>query len=269
VLSQLPGKSKQECKSTISLMLSMRATLKEMSSILRRFATFLPLYELICNLQSHENHHRIMRKHALIIANGEAPPKKRLTMLLKRASFVICADGGANTALKMGIMPDAIVGDLDSIHAEALVKFRRVPLYEDRNDETTDLEKAILWAIQSNYDHLTIVGGFGKRVDHTVGNIGVLRKFYPDAIITLVDDSGELSYVGREYSFEAEKGDVVSLIPLNRCDGVTTTGLRYPLDGESLELGVREGTSNVVLSSPVCIKVKKGHLLLFKLFDRR
>jgi thiamine pyrophosphokinase len=181
---------------------------------------------------------------------------------------VICADGGANTALKMGITPDVIVGDLDSIHAEALVKFRRVEMFEDRSDQTTDLEKAISWTIQSNFDHITVVGASGKRLDHTVGNLGVLRKFYPDAIITLVDDNGELCYVGREYSFEAEKGDVVSLIPLNRCEGVSTDGLKYPLDREDLELGVREGTSNVVVSSPVSIKVKKGHLLLFKLFDR-
>lgn len=209
-----------------------------------------------------------MRKNALIIANGEPLQKRRLVLLAKQSGAVICADGGANTALKMGITPDVIVGDLDSVHAEALVKFRRVPIYEDRNDQTTDLEKAISWAIQSNFDHITVVGASGKRLDHTVGNLGVLRKFYPDAIITLVDDSGELCYVGREYSFEAEKGDVVSLIPLNRCEGVSTDGLKYPLDREDLELGVREGTSNVVVSSPVSIKVKKGHLLLFKLFDR-
>ena len=209
-----------------------------------------------------------MRKKALIIANGEPPQKKRLLLLMKQFGTVICADGGANTALKMGITPDVIVGDLDSIHAEALVKFRRVEMFEDRSDQTTDLEKAISWAIQSNFDHITVVGGSGKRLDHTVGNLGVLRKFYPDAIITLVDDNGELCYVGREYSFEAEKGDVVSLIPLNRCEGVSTDGLKYPLDREDLELGVREGTSNVVVSSPVSIKVKKGHLLLFKLFDR-
>jgi thiamine pyrophosphokinase len=209
-----------------------------------------------------------MRKQALIIANGEPPQKKQLMMLMKRAGAVICADGGANTAVKMGITPDVIVGDLDSIHAEALVKFRRVAIHEDRNDETTDLEKAITWAIQSNFDHITVVGASGKRLDHTVGNIGVLRKFYPDAIVTLVDDHGEFCYVGCEYSFEAGKGDVVSLIPLNRCEGVSTTGLKYPLEGETLELGVREGTSNVVMASPVIIKVKKGHLLLFKLFTR-
>jgi thiamine pyrophosphokinase len=207
-----------------------------------------------------------MRKTALIIANGDPPQKKRVVLLAKQAGAVICADGGANTALKMGIVPNAIVGDLDSIHAEALVKFRRVTIHEDGNDETTDLEKAIAWAIQSKFDRITVVGASGRRLDHTVGNLAVMPKFYPDAIITLVDDSGEVCYVGREHSFEAEKGDVVSLIPLSRCEGVFTRGLKYALEGEVLELGVREGTSNIVVTSPVSVKVKKGHLLLFKLF---
>lgn len=209
-----------------------------------------------------------MPRRALVIANGEPPKKQRVHSLAKEANIVICADGGANTALKLGIMPHAIVGDLDSVHAEALVKFHKVPTYEDQDDETTDLEKAIAWAIKAKYDHITVVGASGKRIDHTVGNLGVLPKFYPDAIVRFVDDLGELQYVGRELTFEAKKGEVVSLIPLNRCEGITTQGLKYVLEGETLELGVHEGTSNVVVASPVSIKVKKGHLLLFKLFDR-
>jgi thiamine pyrophosphokinase len=208
-----------------------------------------------------------MAKRALIIANGEPPKKQRLQSLAREANKIICADGGANTALKSGIVPDAIVGDLDSIHAEALVKFHRVPTFEDRDDETTDLEKAILWAIKANYDHITVVGATGKRVDHSVGNLAVIAKYYPDAIIRFVDDLGEISYIGRELTFEAKNGDVVSLIPLSRCEGIVTKGLRYALEGEALELGVREGTSNVVDNSPVNIKVQKGHLLLFKLFS--
>jgi thiamine pyrophosphokinase len=209
-----------------------------------------------------------MPKRALVIANGEPPKKQRLQALAREANVIVCADGGANTSLKYGVVPDAIVGDLDSIHAEALVKYHRVPTYEDRDDETTDLEKAISWAIKSKYDHITVVGASGARLDHTIGNLSVLPKFYPDAIIRFVDDFGELWYVGRELEFEAKKGDVVSLIPLNRCEEIVTVGLRYALEGETLELGVREGTSNVVVSSPVKIKVKKGQLLLYKLFAR-
>jgi thiamine pyrophosphokinase len=208
-----------------------------------------------------------MPKRALVIAQGEPPKKARLQSLAREANVIICADGGANTALKTGIVPDVIVGDLDSIHAEALVKFRRVPTYEDRNDETTDLEKAVLWAIKAKFDHITVAGATGKRIDHSAGNLGVLAKYYPDAIIRFVDDLGEISYIGREVTFEARKGDVVSLIPLSRCEGIVTQGLRYALEGEALELGVREGTSNVVDNSPVSIKVKKGHLLLFKLYS--
>lgn len=207
-----------------------------------------------------------MAKRALVIANGEPPKKQSLQSLARAANLVICADGGANVALKAGIVPDAIVGDLDSIHAEALVKFHKVPTHEDRDDETTDLEKAILWAIKAKFDHITVVGATGKRMDHSVGNLGVLAKYYPDAIIRFVDDEGEISYIGRELTFDAKKGQVISLIPLSRCEGIVTRGLRYALEGEALELGVREGTSNVVENSPVSIKVKKGHLLLFKLF---
>ncbi|MBI3586230.1 MAG: thiamine diphosphokinase [Ignavibacteriales bacterium] len=209
-----------------------------------------------------------MTNKALILANGEPPKKQLLQSLLKDARFIVCADGGANTAAKLGIQPNAIVGDLDSIHAEALVKFHKIPTHESADENSTDLEKAVAWTIQQQYDHITIIGGFGKRLDHTVGNLGVMPKFYPDAIIRFIDDLGEVSYVGRHISFEAKRGDIISLIPLSRCEGVTTQGLQYALDNEALELGVREGTSNVVMSSSVSIKVKKGHLALYKLFGK-
>ncbi|MBM4160762.1 MAG: thiamine diphosphokinase [Ignavibacteria bacterium] len=209
-----------------------------------------------------------MTRSALVIANGEPPKKQLLQSLTRECSVVICADGGANIAFKFGILPDAIVGDMDSLHAEALVKFRKVPTYEDHGDESTDLEKAISWAIKKKYDHIVVIGASGKRLDHTVGNLGVLPKFYPDAVIRIVDDLGQTRYVGRELTVDAKRGDIVSLIPLSRCEGITTKGLRYALENEALELGVREGTSNVVINTPVNIKVKKGHLLFYKLFAR-
>jgi len=209
-----------------------------------------------------------MTKRALVIANGEPPKKQLLQSLARESGIVICADGGANTALKFGILPDVIVGDLDSIHAEALVKFHKVPTYEDRDDESTDLEKAIAWALKQKYDHIVVIGASGRRIDHSVGNLGVLPKFYPDAVIRFIDDLGELVYVGRGITFDAKRSDVISLIPLSRCEGITTQGLKYALDDQALELGVREGTSNVVVNTPVTIKVQKGHLLLYKLFAR-
>lgn len=209
-----------------------------------------------------------MIKRALIIANGEPPKKNLLQALARESDFIVCADGGANTALKFGIVPHAIVGDMDSIHAETLSKFRNVPQHTDTDQESTDLEKVVTWTIRERHDHITVAAGLGNRLDHTVGNLGVMAKFYPDAVIRFVDDLGELSYVGSKTEFEAEIGSTVSLIPLNRCEGITTAGLKYPLTNERLELGFRDGTSNEVISSPVLIVVKKGHLLLFRLHTR-
>lgn len=210
-----------------------------------------------------------MKRSALIIANGDPPKKQLLLSLAQNSELLVCADGGANIALKNGLKPDAIVGDMDSIHAEAFVKFRRIEVVEDHDDESTDLEKAIRWVINKKYDTIVIACATGRRLDHTSGNLGVLVKFYSDASITMVDDHGELSYVGKEVKFEAERGQIVSLIPISRCEGIRTSGLEYALEDETLELGVREGTSNIVVSSPVTIRVATGNLLLYKVFPSR
>ncbi|MFH0990641.1 MAG: thiamine diphosphokinase [bacterium] len=210
----------------------------------------------------------LLGKRALIIANGEIPRKQTVEHLLNSVQLVVCADGGANAALKYGIRPDAIVGDMDSIHTETRVKFQKAAFVEILDDDATDLEKAIRWTINHQFDHITVVGAMGKRLDHTCGNLGTLAKFYPDAVIVFVDDLGEVHYVGRELSFEAPLRTTISLIPLTRCEGVTTQGVRYALTDETLEIGVREGTSNVVASNPVKVVVQKGNLLLYKLLTR-
>lgn len=207
----------------------------------------------------------MMQKTALVIANGHPPKKRLMDELLKSKPFVVCADGGANTAVRLGIKPDAIVGDMDSVHGETLAKFQRIPSHQIIDDESTDLEKAIRWLLEQHYDHITVVCASGKRLDHTIGNLGVLPKFYPDAVVRFVDDDGEMMYVGRKLEIDLPRGTIVSLIPLSRCEGVTTTGLKYVLENGTLELGVHEGTSNVVTAPRVSIAVKKGNLLLYKL----
>jgi thiamine pyrophosphokinase len=73
--------------------------------------------------------------------------------------------------------------------------------------------------------------------------------------------------VGSELTFDADPGTTISLIPISRCEGIVTRGLKWELRNGFLELGVREGTSNVVQSSPVLIQVRRGTLLLYKMID--
>src|SRR5512141_1042329 len=112
-----------------------------------------------------------MTQHALILANATPPSKKLLKQLSTDASLFVCADGGANTAARYGIMPEAIVGDLDSIHAQTLYKFRKAAIHRVVDDFSTDLEKAMSWVIDKGYNHIVIAGATGGRLDHFIGNL--------------------------------------------------------------------------------------------------
>ena len=208
-----------------------------------------------------------MDKKALILANGRPPKKRLLRSLLKETNFFVCADGGANTAASLGLKPNLIIGDLDSIRGRAIRKFSRVPARRINDQNSTDLEKAITYLVRKGFKDIIVIGATGGRLDHAVGNLSVLAKFSKAARTKFVDDEAEVSYIGNEFHFEAPKGTIVSLIPLSLCEGIVTKGLKWELRNETLELGFREGTSNKVVSSPVHIRVRRGDLLLFRVLQ--
>jgi thiamine pyrophosphokinase len=205
---------------------------------------------------------------ALIIANGSLPSRAIVTGLLRGAEFVVCADGGANHARRLGIRPGIILGDLDSITPSTSRHFHRVPLLRIDDQESTDLEKALNFCIERRFSHADIVGGTGDRIDHSTGTLGCFKRFGKKITIRLIDEAGIIRLVGVSLELNLRRGDPVSLIPLDRCLGVTTTHLKYPLANEILELGVREGTSNVSTASNVLIRCRKG-ILLCMTFHRR
>ncbi len=210
-----------------------------------------------------------MNQTALILANGQPPQKATLKRLRKEASIFVCADGGANTASRYALKPDAIVGDMDSIQPPALRKFRNVVMHKVVDDYSTDLEKTLAWVTEQGFDAITVAGATGARLDHFIGNLSAMVKFSPKAAITFVDDAGEWIYAGRTKNLPLPVGATISLIPLSHCEGIVTKGLRWNLNFESLELGVRDATSNVVDESPIHISVAKGNLILFHLFKPR
>lgn len=204
-----------------------------------------------------------MMKRALILANGD-PPNKRLLQRYTRAyTFIVCADGGANIAMKLGLTPNVIIGDLDSIHPKTLRYFRNVKIKKLPNQNSTDLEKAFAYAIRNQYNDIVVLGVTGGRIDHEAGNISALAKFSRRVKIKFIDEHGELVYINRGKKFHLPLDTTISLIPLSHCAGIVTSGLKWNLKNESLRLGLRESTSNIVVDSPVSIKVRTGDLLLF------
>ncbi|HTK82396.1 MAG TPA: thiamine diphosphokinase [Bacteroidota bacterium] len=206
-------------------------------------------------------------KTALIIANGPLPAQPNLSKLVAAAGLIVCADGGANKARKRRLKPDIILGDLDSISPATKKHFSRVPIVLIEDQESTDLEKAISFCVRRGVRQADIVGALGERIDHATGSLGCFKEFGERIELRFHDAYGMLLRVHGTIKVEAKKGQKISLIPLDRCSGITTRNLLYPLNNETLELGKREGISNQATSSAVTVSVRKGTLLLY-LFSR-
>ena len=106
-------------------------------------------------------------KRALILANGKPPGKRLLQRTLASSDWFVCADGGANTAARFHCTPDLIIGDLDSIQKETLVVFSKVSVKKLKNQNSTDLEKALTAVIQKNYKDVIVLGATGGKFECT------------------------------------------------------------------------------------------------------
>jgi thiamine pyrophosphokinase len=164
------------------------------------------------------------------------------------------------------VKPDVILGDLDSISAATARYYRNTPTLKYSDQESTDLEKAIRFSIQVGIRSADVIGALGGRIDHTTGSLGCFKRFGDEIDLRFHGGGGVLTRIRKKATLGTRKGETISLIPLDRCTGITTTNLKYPLDNDFLEPGVREGISNEATGTSVTISVKHGTLLLLK-FD--
>ncbi|MDA0987230.1 MAG: thiamine diphosphokinase [Bacteroidetes bacterium] len=202
---------------------------------------------------------------ALVICNGVAPNQKHLTNYANECDFIICADGGANIARKAKLKPNLIIGDLDSIEPETKKYFSRVPTLLLQDQYSTDLEKALTYLVNRKFNSAIVVGATGKRLDHTMANYSIYSKYSKFISLLFIDEQATIHLVKNKIELIVERGQQISLSPLGKCTGVKTTGLQYPLFGETLAIGLREGISNIATSKKISVTVAKGELLLFVL----
>jgi thiamine pyrophosphokinase len=213
-------------------------------------------------MESQEN--SLPHHSALIIANGKLPGTEVINALTASADFIICADGGANHAKRIGILPDLIIGDFDSVSKETLKFFRNVRRIKEPDQDTTDLEKSILYCISHGIRSANVIGASGDRIDHTTAGLGCFKKFGHQISLRMIDALGELTRIDGEVHLLMTIGEKLSLIPVDQCTGIRTYNLKFCLDGEILEIGTREGVSNSALAENVSISVEQGTLLLYR-----
>lgn len=206
------------------------------------------------------------KNSAVLFLNGNKTNTKIINKFLSKKSLIVSADGASNYLRKLKIIPDIIIGDLDSITAKNLKYFskKKVKIIKLEEQETTDFEKALNYIISLKIEKISVFGAMSRRYDHTLNNLSVLKRYYKNSSITLYDNKYESFYCGKSLSFKYKKNKIVSFLGLPYATDVTTEGLKYPLKNETLYFGIREGTLNESVSDGVKIKFKKGDLLLFK-----
>jgi thiamine pyrophosphokinase len=199
-------------------------------------------------------------KVALVVANGTLLSAELLATLLTACPYILAADGGANRLFDRGIVPDAVIGDFDSISVDLPSFVERIPA-PDQN--FTDLDKAVAYLVKRGFETIWLIGATGDRLDHTFGALSVLAKYAQKADIALIDDVGTARAVTEPVTLETEVGHTISLIALGEVPSVKTTGLRWNLDGELLAPGVRDGISNKADAEQVTIATAVGVLIVY------
>lgn len=204
--------------------------------------------------------------NTVIFANGVVEHPELLDPALKFNKFLIAADGGLKHIRKLGLLPDLVVGDLDSVSEDNLkwitdnhIEIRKFPKKKDQ----TDLELALLAAVDRGSISITVVGALGGRIDQTLTNIYLLLM--PELLnvdVCFDDGQEELFLIQNHAEVSGKKGDSVSLLPLfSPVKGIKTKGLRFPLYDETLFPERSRGVSNEMESGKTEISLKSGVLL--------
>ncbi len=203
----------------------------------------------------------------VIFVNGVLPDLEKVRRLFRPGDTFIAADGGTRHAFSLGINPSLVIGDLDSLTEEnqhaleaAGTEIRRFP----RDKDETDFELALNYAVTAGFDEILVVAALGDRLDQTLGNLSLLTFPALAGRDVRMDDGLVRAWFIRTHTrVEGSPGDIISLIPWGvDVTGVTTTGLRWSLQEETLHPHKTRGLSNVLLGNDATISLKTGLLLV-------
>jgi thiamine pyrophosphokinase len=204
---------------------------------------------------------RVIEPDVVVVASGPGP-----AVAVPGRGTVIAADGGLERAGELGLEVGVVVGDLDSVSAAALARAEatgtrivRHPVAKD----ATDLELALDEAAALGARSVLVIGSAGGRLDHLAASLLLLgaERYEALELDALVGDA-VVHVVRGERTLRGSPGDLVTLLPLGgAAEGVTTSGLEYPLAAETLSSGTTRGVSNVFLGEEARVTVASGVVL--------
>lgn len=165
---------------------------------------------------------------AVVVAGGDYPTSEQALQVLHNAPYVVCCDGAADRYISTGHVPDAIVGDGDSISAYNRTKYAAL-LHIIAEQETNDQTKAVNYLLGKGMRHIAIVGATGRREDHTIGNISLLIEYArAGAQVRSFTDHGVFIPCNGDTTLKCRKGQQVSIFAITAKE-LSSEGLLYPI----------------------------------------
>jgi len=204
---------------------------------------------------------------ALLVANAPLHWTTALATLAAEAAPLLAVDGGANHLADIGLKPAAVVGDLDSIDDRTRRWVGAERLVERVDQDRTDLDKAVEYAFSElALPRLTVVGAVGGRIDHALGNLGLLARLARGDDLRFLGAEELLVGVRGEASLEATEGETWSFWTFDPSVRVTLEGVRWPVRRERLDVVGRPSISNVASSDRVRVLAEGGSVVALRWF---
>jgi thiamine pyrophosphokinase len=201
----------------------------------------------------------------LVLAGGD-PVDPSLASRLPPAGLVVAADAGLSQAETLGLTVDLVVGDMDSVDPVALEEATEAGTAVERHPpdkDATDLELAVHAARDRGAVRIIVLGGYGGRLDHFLGNALLLGSSdLDDIVIEWWVRGNRIVAIRGEATFDGQPGDLLTLLAVGGpAAAVFTEGLRWALDGEDLLPGSTRGVSNELTGTAASVTVGSGVVL--------
>lgn len=161
---------------------------------------------------------------------------------LRRAPKLVAADGGAARALELGHMPDAVIGDFDSLPHSILQDLPAGRLHRIAEQDSTDFEKCLA-RVQARL--VLAVGFSGRRFDHALAVMNTLVRYPERPCVVIGGEDIVFAAPRREIALDLPIGTRLSLFPMSELR-MSASGLRWPVGQIDFAPAGRIGTSNEV-----------------------
>lgn len=202
----------------------------------------------------------------VIFSNGDVQNYTWFESFIEGFDYIICADGGIRHSNAMNIIPNLVVGDLDSAPAFLLDEYEERGVKIDRfpaEKDYTDTQIAVDRAMEMGAKEIILIGCLGDRWDHSYANVMLLYRIAKHGIIGwILDDKNILTISDSKLELCGNRGQILSLLPFGGDVYIeSTTGLKYPIIEKTLYMNYPLGVSNVLIDKKVEIIIKTGWVL--------